>query len=29
LSIGCGFSQLLSNPGIGRRGCHSDMDDLA
>jgi hypothetical protein len=26
LSIGCGFSQLLGHPGIGRRSSDSDMD---
>jgi hypothetical protein len=29
LPIRSGYSQLLGQPGIGRRSCHADMDHLA
>src|SRR5215472_667415 len=29
LSIGRGFAELLGRPGIGRRSCHTHLDDLA
>ena len=29
LPVGSSFSQLLGDPGIGRRACHADVDHLS